>query len=164
MIRSKLSNCSAISFVLAMAVMLTGCQAPLAAREAGKEELYLEIEQIPIDNCGGPAEVTVHRTITKTFYHEVYVETAAEANLNALVISGALAQKYGYQDGQEEERSFGVDLTAPANSKVIYVLRWSELWVRGNVYDPGTGKTQGTYRLRKDIHMRIVDSHTEPCP
>ena len=158
------SGGSAILIVLVMAVTLTGCQAPLVAQESGTEELYLEMERIPINNCGGPAEVTVHRNITKTFYHEVYVETAAEAGLNSLVISSTLAQKYGYRDGQEEERSFGVDLTAPANSKVIYVLQWNEVWLRGNIYDPGTGKTQGTYRLLKDIRMRIFDSHAETCP
>lgn len=155
---------SATSLLLLMALALTGCQAPLVAQEAGTEELYLEVEQIPINNCGGPAEVTVHRTITKRFYHDVFVETAAEAGLNALIISSALAQEYGFREGQEEERSFGVDLIAPAGSKVVYALQWSEVWAKGNVYEPNTGKKQGTYRLRKDIKMQILDSHSEECP
>ena len=163
MIGSTFGN-SAISLLLLMALTLTGCQAPLVAQEAGTEELYLEVEQIPINNCGGPAEVTVHRTIAKRFYHDVFVETSAEAGLNALIISSALAQEYGFSEGEAEERSVGVDLTAPAASKVVYTLQWSEVWAKGIVYEPNTGKKQGTYRLRKDINMQILDSHTEACP
>ncbi len=143
---------------------LSGCQAPLDARETDTEELYLETEQVPINNCGGPAAVTVHRLISKTIYHDVYVDTGADVNLDAVLVSTALGQRYGYQDGEMETRSFGVDLTAPANVKVVYTLEWKEIWVKGTVYDPGTGKTQGTYRVRKDIRMQLVGSYQEECP
>jgi hypothetical protein len=52
---------SCIVLLVATAMALSGCQAPLDARETGTEALYLETEQVPINNCGGPAAVTIHR-------------------------------------------------------------------------------------------------------
>jgi hypothetical protein len=155
---------SYVVLLVATALALSGCQAPLDAQETGTEELYLETEQVPINNCNGPAAVTVHRQISKTIYHDVYVDAGADVNLDAILVSTALGQRYGYQDGEMETRSFGVDLTAPANARVVYVLEWREVWVKGIVYDPGTGKTNGTYRMRKDIRMQIADSYMEECP
>lgn len=153
-----------IAWVLTMVIGSVGCQAPLDARESGTETMVLATERIPIDNCGGLAEVTIHREISKTFYHEVYVDTEAEIGLDTLIVASALRQRHGYQDGQAETRSFGIDLTAPPSWKVIYVLQWEEVWTKGILYDPGTGKTQGTYRVRKDIQPHIIDSYAEACP
>ncbi len=162
MSRAKL-HLAATAIAMTVAVVCTGCAAPLSARETGIEELYLEVEQIPIDNCGGPAEVTVNRSMMRTIRHDVYVETASDVNLDAMLVSTTIGQRYGVQNGSAETRSFGVSLTAPAHSKVVYVLQWKEVWIKGIVYDPGSGKTQGSFRLRKDIHMQIIDSHTEAC-
>ena len=154
----------AMVLILGSAVLLLGCEAPLEARQSGTEEVYVETERIPINNCGGPAEVTVHRTVSKTFYREVSVETATETGLDALIVASAIAQEHGHREGEEDQRSFGIDLTAPANSKVVYVLQWKEIWSKGVVYDPNTGQTQGTYRLRKDVWAYVVDSYSEECP
>ncbi|NIV32792.1 MAG: hypothetical protein GWN58_26105, partial [Anaerolineae bacterium] len=104
--------------LLAITTALTGCQAPLAPRETGTEELHLETERIPIDNCGGPAAVTVRRQISKSFYHDVYVDVDSGVQIDAILVSTALGQTYGYEEGEMETRSFGIDMTAPAHTRV----------------------------------------------
>ncbi len=150
--------------LLAITTALTGCQAPLAPRETGTEELHLETERIPIDNCGGPAAVTVRRQISKSFYHDVYVDVDSGVQIDAILVSTALGQTYGYEEGEMETRSFGIDMTAPAHTRVVYVLEWKEVWVKGVIHDPDTGTAKGTYRLRKDLRMEILDNFVEVCP
>ena len=143
--------------------ILAACEASLDARQTGTEQLYMETERVPINNCSGPASVTVYREISKTFTHEVYIEAGAEVGLNIGVVSAELGERYGIRDGEAETRTVGVSLTAPAHSKVVYYLEWREVWAKGILYDPSTGETQGTFRVRKDINLRIVDSKNKGC-
>lgn len=150
--------------LLAIAAALVGCQAPLDTREIGPEELYMETLQVPINNCGGLSPVTVHRQFSRSIYHDVYVDAGADVHLDALLISTVLGQSYGFQDGEMETRTVGIDLKAPADTSVVFTLELEEIWIKGIVYDAASGKTQATYRLRKDLGIRIVRSEEEACP
>ena len=153
-----------IVILVAIAAALVGCQAPLDTRETGPEELYMETIQIPINNCGGLGPVTVHREFSRSIYHDVYVDAGADVHLDTFLISTVLGQRYGFQDGEMETCKTGIDLTAPANTRIVYTLQLNEIWIKGIVYAPASGREQATYRLRKDIGIDIVSTETETCP
>lgn len=164
---SRLRRAGSIPTALACAFLCLGlvsCYSEIEGRETGTEIVSSTRESLVISNCGGPAALTVIKSLSKSFSHDVIVQAGADAGINKSIVSAGVALQYGVQAGQSDVRTIAVEMTAPEFKKVAYELEWREIWKLGILYSPEMGNLQGGYRYRADVGLAVLGSREEPCP
>lgn len=143
---------------------LVSCYSEIEGRETGTAIVPSARESLVLSNCGGPAALTVSKSLSKSFSHDVVVQAGVDVGINKSIISAGVALQYGVQEGQSEVRMITVTMTAPRYKKVVYEIEWRETWKLGILYAPEIGNLQGGYRYRADVGVSILGSREEPCP
>lgn len=143
---------------------LVSCYSEIEGRETGTAIVPSTRESLELSNCGGPAALTVTKSLSRSFSHDVIVQAGVDAGINKSIISAGVALQYGVQEGQSEVRTIAVTMTAPKYKKVAYEIEWRETWKLGILYAPELGNLQGGYRYRADMGVAILGAREEPCP
>lgn len=88
-----------------------------------------------------------------------------EAGLQQFVVL-SLNGRYGFEDGQKEDRSYTVHLTAAPNSWFEYAITWRYVWREGQlVIIASDGSEESVpYRVRAGLEFSITGIEEKICP
>ncbi len=141
-------------FLLIVAFLLSGCTntPDVLVSELSRDTVSFD-DPIHINNCGGKAnsEQTASRSFSTT------IEGGAEISAGyQSIVEGKISAKYSqYQSVSKSQR-----LTAPPDTNMEFVLRWSEELHAGNV--TVNGKT-GIYVVRVPIAVEQISTRDLGC-
>lgn len=138
------------------------------AYAAGEETVVVNKVTVPLDNCKGNAPIHQHYTETQTYVHEIKGEVQAGASLKIpgniwSVLVPEVQAKLGFQNGQVNTKTVEYDMTANANSNVVYVITWQEVWDKGEGHiSLGLENFLVPFRAKTNL-IYSVDSQNIPC-
>jgi hypothetical protein len=124
---------------------------------------------VPINNCGGSAEVIQKYIQSQTFIYEYQASAEGGVGLNIPLPFGwanlilELQARYGFEQGQIDSRTIETTLNADAGTNQAYMITWKEIWESGS----GTVLTGGDtitipFRVRTNV-IHSIDSQQLSC-
>jgi hypothetical protein len=140
-------------------------QAAVTVVETGGIQEPLEQEVIAVDNCDQD-EDTVEEVLRSRQFIPVF-QFEDELDPEAVeALARQLEAYYGFQQGQQVERRFNLQLTAAAGSLAEYTLEWQQVWTEGvlQVTWQDGSEDQFDYNALTDIEFRTVNISQAACP
>ncbi len=143
---------------------LTSGEPLLDIVELGVNAEIIDSEKIPLYNCNNASDYQLEVQRSRQVQHQISVEGQLQSGIGQIINIG-LQGHYGIENGQSEERSYTVHLTAPANSWVEYTIEWRYVWREGEIRvdSPDGSKQIYPYRVRSGIEFNISNIITKDC-
>lgn len=124
---------------------------------------------VPINNCGGSANIVQEYTQTQIFVHEYHAEVGGSVGLevplpfNLLNLQLELQAKYGFEQGQVASRTVSYRMEAEPGTNQIYVITWQEVWDTGTAQTiTGADTITVPFQVKTNLIYK-VDSSKLPC-
>ena len=130
----------------------------IQAIEYSDEPKTININRItvPLNNCGGSARLTQQYIQSQTFIYEYQSEVGGRTGLNmplgwvSLILE--LEARYGYKQGQIDERTINTTLTAEPETNQSYLITWQEIWESGSgIAVVGEDTVSIPFRVRTNV-------------
>jgi heme/copper-type cytochrome/quinol oxidase subunit 2 len=130
----------------------------------GTEAQIIDTETVPLYNCDNSNTYELELERVRKVTHDITVGGEAQGGIDGIIV-GKLQGRYGFEEGQTEERSYTVHLTAAPNSWTEYTIEWKYIWRTGEArltHEDGSVESI-PYRIRAAIEFEIVNIEHKNC-
>jgi hypothetical protein len=140
-------------------------QISIAIQETGGSTEPLDQEVIVVDNCDQDQEIVEDVLRSRQFRPVFQFEEDFEPEVEeALTVQ--LEAYYGFQQGEEVDRVFNLQLTASAESQAEYTIEWQYVWTEGVLqitWQDGS-EDEFVYQGLTDVEFRTLNISQSDCP
>ncbi len=130
-------------------------------------ESVIDSETVPIDNCSGPAGITITPSLSKSYTSAVEIGTSASIDLGE-IIKLSIAAHYEINISETKEYVTSAEFVAPPGVIVHYSIIWLEDVIEGRIIPIGkleSGELEEIpYRAKSKIHVNIPSPIPLSCP
>jgi len=132
--------------------------------ESGTSEELIETEDIPLNNCGGNSPLIVDVERSREVIYAITDDQGRSFGITYFFLRGELDKRYGKIDGKKETRTYTIRLETEANSHVVYVIAWKEVWLNGTATVRVSGaEKEIPYRVKTALRFEIQDIKDVGC-
>lgn len=148
-----------LAIIIITSLVLSGCDSnagsvDLTINETAAEITEVTSESIHMNNCGGKGDAKQSAERSKS----VNVEFSGTLGVDKVVISGEVSAKYSVI----KESAKKIELVAPANTNMEFVIEWTEKTWLGIVTEQTKGE-QANYKISVPISVELVSSRDLGC-
>ncbi len=132
--------------------------------ESGTSVDIVDTEVVPLYNCNNSTEYGVDIERTRSIEYVVNVGGEITSEIQHVVSLG-IQGHYGVENGQTEDRSYTIHLTAAKDSWVEYTINWRYVWREGQAFltlQDGTEEAY-PYQVRSAIEFEIAQIEQKEC-